>query len=102
MSWVRLAALSELSPGRGRLVVLEGRRLAAFLLDGEVHVIDDACPHRGASLSNGRVVGRVVECPLHLWAFDLTTGRMRGAGVAIARYPVELRDGEVYVALQST
>lgn len=45
-----------------------GRRLVSFVdRDDEVHVLDDACPHRGASLAGG-VVDEVrggVVCPYH-------------------------------------
>jgi phenylpropionate dioxygenase-like ring-hydroxylating dioxygenase large terminal subunit len=30
---------------------------------------DDRCPHRGASLSLGRVAGEALECPYHGWRF---------------------------------
>lgn len=44
---------------------------------GSVRVWADACPHRGASLSRGRIVrtsdapgGSHLECPYHGWCFD--------------------------------
>ena len=38
--------------------------------DGEVGLLHDRCPHRGASLSYGRVESRGVACPYHGWLFD--------------------------------
>lgn len=38
--------------------------------EGEVGLLHDRCPHRGASLSYGRVESRGVACPYHGWLFD--------------------------------
>jgi phenylpropionate dioxygenase-like ring-hydroxylating dioxygenase large terminal subunit len=67
--WLPLAAESDLAPGRclpaqhfeQRLVLWQGAEGPA--------VFDDRCPHRGASLSLGRVHEGVLECPYHGWRF---------------------------------
>ncbi len=41
---------------------------------GDVHATADRCPHRGASLSLGRVRDGCLECPFHGFRFD-GTGR---------------------------
>ena len=37
---------------------------------GELAALADRCPHRGAQLSLGRLVGDDLECPYHGWRFD--------------------------------
>jgi len=37
---------------------------------GNVGLVADRCPHRGASLSYGRVEGRGIACAYHGWLFD--------------------------------
>ena len=67
--WLPLAALTDLAPGRclptqhfeHKLVLWQGS-------DGPA-VFDDRCPHRGASLSLGRVHDGQLECPYHGWRF---------------------------------
>jgi phenylpropionate dioxygenase-like ring-hydroxylating dioxygenase large terminal subunit len=51
---------------------------------GTAHAWSDRCPHRGASLSRGRVIavpeapgGARLECPYHGWAFDADAGVAR-------------------------
>ena len=39
--------------------------------EGEVHVWDDYCPHRGAELSTGLVSGGLLTCQSHGWRFDV-------------------------------
>ena len=38
--------------------------------DGKFRMMNDACPHRLAPLSQGRVVGGCVECPYHGFQYD--------------------------------
>lgn len=57
---------------RPLLLHLAGERLVLFRTpNGRLGVLLDRCPHRGASLSLGRLTcdGRI-ECPFHGWQFD--------------------------------
>jgi nitrite reductase/ring-hydroxylating ferredoxin subunit len=46
------------------------------LVDGAPCAIEDACNHAGASLSEGERKGGCVVCPMHGYAFELSTGRL--------------------------
>jgi 3-phenylpropionate/trans-cinnamate dioxygenase ferredoxin subunit len=46
--------------------------------DGELYAVDDLCTHEQASLSDGDLLGREIQCPLHNSRFDLATGAVRG------------------------
>lgn len=95
------ADASSLPPGSGRTVEWHGRRFALFNLDGTFHALDDACPHRGASLGEGWCEQGEVLCPLHGWAFDIRTGQGRTKpDRPVAAYPAEVRDGRVWILLQ--
>jgi len=73
--WTPLLPLTDLpTDGEGRTVELDGLRLAVFHLDGKVHVLDDECPHAGASLGSGICVSGEVTCPWHGWHFRLGDG----------------------------
>lgn len=50
---------------------LLGTDLAIWRDDaGQVQAFDDRCPHRGASLSLGRIEGNRLECAYHGWQFE--------------------------------
>ncbi|MCA9613992.1 MAG: Rieske 2Fe-2S domain-containing protein [Sandaracinus sp.] len=70
-------------------------------LDGEGRpfAIEDACPHSGASLSEGCVRGEVLVCPMHEWEIDVRSGLVRtavGRGASSPVYDVAV-EGDVVV-----
>ena len=72
--------------------------------DGDWHAISDICSHGAVSLSDGEVDGCTLECWLHGSRFDLRTGEPTGlpATEPVPVYPVEVRDGSVYVTVTSS
>jgi phenylpropionate dioxygenase-like ring-hydroxylating dioxygenase large terminal subunit len=73
--WFPIARTSDLDAGP-RGAMLFGVPLVVFRgQDGLIGVLDDACPHRGAALSMGRVAGDSVECPYHGWQWRGVDGR---------------------------
>lgn len=50
-----------------------GEGVALYRLpDGQAVAIGDRCPHRFASLGNGKIVGEALQCPYHGLQFDRT------------------------------
>jgi len=70
----------------------------------EIYALQDLCSHAAVSLSEGEVESCTVECWLHGSRFDLRTGKPTGlpATEPVATFPVELRDGSVYVDTATT
>lgn len=99
MPWTTLCAMDELTEGHARAVEIDGYHLAVFLHDGEPFVLDDTCPHAGASMSGGWVEQGCAVCPRHAWRFDLETGNLAGGGEALRRYSTRLHqhDGTMLV-----
>lgn len=71
--------------------------------DGELFAIDDTCTHQDASLADGWLEGRGVECPLHASTFDLRTGAVDAppAKRPVRTHTVVVEDGTVYVRLSA-
>ncbi len=93
---------ATLPPGKGETVLLGGRRIAVFNVDGQFYALDDDCPHRGGPLGPGWVdAGKcAVACPLHGWEFDLKTGACLTVPARPVRaYAVRVADGNVEIAL---
>jgi biphenyl 2,3-dioxygenase ferredoxin subunit len=67
---------TEVESGKAIRVEKNGLTLAVFNLGGEFHVIDDTCTHGPGSLSEGCIIGDVVECDFHNGAFNIRTGEV--------------------------
>jgi nitrite reductase (NADH) small subunit/3-phenylpropionate/trans-cinnamate dioxygenase ferredoxin subunit len=74
MAFIPVAKVQDVPPGKAKQIQVSGRTLALFNVDGTFHAIDDTCPHRGAPLWEGDLMGTEVVCPWHGACFDVTSG----------------------------
>jgi phenylpropionate dioxygenase-like ring-hydroxylating dioxygenase large terminal subunit len=69
--WHVVAYAREVAPGKLVPTRLLGRDLVVWRDDeGEAHVWEDLCIHRGARLSKGWIADNTVACPYHGWRYD--------------------------------
>ena len=96
---ISIARLDEIAEGKGKAFDVGEKRIAIFQVDGQLHAIDDACPHAGASLSEGYLEDGNVGCPWHYAEFELATGKHRHspATCGVNVYPVTITDGQIHV-----
>jgi NAD(P)H-dependent nitrite reductase small subunit len=99
MAFTKAATVEDVTAGHGKQVMINGRPLALFNVDGNYYAIDDTCPHRGGPLSEGAVAGAEVICPWHSARFDLKTGQVLGppAKSGVKAYPVRVAGNEIEV-----
>lgn len=99
--FVAVAKESDLAPGQSMCVLVKGRRVALFNVEGKVYAINDTCSHAEASLAEGEFQGDVVVCPRHGARFDVKTGAALSlpAWAPVDTYQVKVEDGEIKVAL---
>ncbi len=108
MTFLLACAASDV-PADEALGVTLGDVDVAIARDGDdFYAIHDLCSHASVSLSEGEVSVTngvcAVECWLHGSRFDLRTGKPTGlpATEPIAPFPVEIRDGDLYVDVTTT
>jgi len=86
-----IARADEFPPGTRRIVEIDGRSIGIFNVDGTYYALRNSCPHQGAELCKGTVLGAVtspgpgeyvydgetkmLSCPWHNWEFDMSTGQ---------------------------
>lgn len=85
-----VARTSDVPDGERLIVNVLGRSIGVLNVDGVYYAMLNRCPHRGAELCRGDVVGQLessgpgeflldtskkfLQCPWHGWEFDLATG----------------------------
>ena len=101
-TFVRVGPAGDLKPGSTAAHEVNGTPIALVRCeDGTYHAVHDECTHQEVPLSEGEVDGCTVECWLHGSRFDVRTGEPTGlpATEPVAVYPIDIRDGDVYVSL---
>ena len=100
--WVRAASRGDLADGEVLGIVLAGREIALYDVDGTLYATDDVCTHAYARLSDGWLDKGEIECPLHAGRFDVKTGKALCPPVtdAIKTYPLRLVDDEIQIKLE--
>jgi aminopyrrolnitrin oxygenase len=103
-SWYPVARSREVKKGKVRSFDLSSRRISLYRNGaGVIHALDARCPHLGADLGHGSVVGDVVRCAFHGWQFGPDGRCLRAPGLEPApprrtrSYPVEERWGFVWL-----
>lgn len=107
-----VAAVGEIGPGASKLVTVKGREIGVFNVKGEYFALANKCPHEGASLCAGRLVGlaqsdgpsdyrlarqgEFLKCPWHGWEFDVRTGQSwcDPDNTYVRQYAVSVEGGE--------
>ena len=99
---VKVVEVTELGPGEGKTVEVEGVSLALFNVDGTYFAIANACTHVGGSLGEGALIGKEVTCPLHGAQFDVTSGKVLGgpARSDVRSFSVSLEGDDVMVEVE--
>ncbi|MBO0773098.1 MAG: Rieske 2Fe-2S domain-containing protein [Actinobacteria bacterium] len=96
-NWVRAVAVADIREGGARSFAYLDKRIALFRTARGVFASDNRCPHQGYALVRGDVKDGVLTCAWHNWKFELSTGTCRYGGENIRTYPVEIRDGQVFI-----
>ncbi len=103
-SWYVAARAKKLASGRAKTVNLLGRKIVLWRdTTGRPHAMDARCPHLGADLGQGQVIGDCLRCPFHHWTYDAAgkcitaPGHETPPGRSTRRYPVVERYGLIWL-----
>ncbi|KYC38241.1 (2Fe-2S)-binding protein [Scytonema hofmannii PCC 7110] len=69
--WYPVLWADQLKAGNVLPVVVWHQAIVIYRdLSGQLHALEDACPHKGVALHKGKVQGYNLACPYHGWEFD--------------------------------
>src|SRR5438874_463823 len=104
----------SLDAGARIFVEVDGIEIGVLEHQGELFAYENVCRHQGGPVCEGTVLGddnvqlgerfstesTHLICPWHGWEYDLRTGRCAtDPALALRKYDVHERDGELYVVL---
>ena len=94
--FVPVGQISDFTPGKGRMVTVNGRHVALFRLGDEFFALDNMCLHRGGPICEGPIdTNDVVTCPWHGWSYEIRTGTMvQDPRVGLSKHAVRV-EGEI-------
>jgi nitrite reductase/ring-hydroxylating ferredoxin subunit len=98
--FIRVASVSELTPGSAKAIEVKGKTIALFNVKGTIYATDNTCLHQGGPLGEGELMGEVVICPWHQWEYNVRTGEVVGdSSLKLATYPVQVEGNDIKVAV---
>jgi nitrite reductase/ring-hydroxylating ferredoxin subunit len=102
LAYRRVARVDDVPEGRGLCVQIDGIDVGLFRVEGELHAIENRCPHAGDPLSEGTLDGSIITCQAHGWSFDVRTGfrPQDPDGFPIPRFAVRVAARHVEVDLE--
>lgn len=107
-----VAKVADLPEGERIIVDVKGQSIGVFHEDGAFYAFRNRCPHQGAELCKGLVVGlleaerpgeyrfdmghKLLACPWHGWEFDLKTGQsyFDPQRTRVRQFPVDVEHGD--------
>ncbi len=110
MAW-RSTGVADLTlrPASPLEVQVEGRAVLLVRLVRTIYAAEAYCPHEGGILSEGRVSGDHLVCPIHAAEFSIRTGAIQvdpdgirpptGDVPGLRTYPVKLVGGIIHIEL---
>lgn len=98
--WQLAIPLEALPAGSMSAWKHEGQQIVLVHTDaGEVHALDNRCPHEGYPLSSGDLKGCALTCCWHNWKFDVTSGACTLGEEPVRRFPTRVVEGQIEVDL---
>jgi len=113
--FIQVSKTGELKDGTMEAVNVAGREILLARVGDKYYAADNRCPHMRGKLSQGKLEGTVVTCPLHGSRFDLRDGQvvrwLKGSGLVsmigkalksprpLAIYNVKVEDDRILIEI---
>lgn len=104
-AWV-VVMKDELEEQEIKLIEIENKQILMIKKEGNIHAVDNSCPHMGCPLKSGILEGYTLKCGCHNWGFDIRTGKNVDTGEYIDMddpnidvYETQIVDGNISVKI---
>ena len=100
--FIKATTRDEVQPGDCIGVKVDGVFVGIYNIDGKYYAMNNICPHLGGVLSYGFLEDNLIMCPLHMWEFDVTTGKCTWPeSEEIQTYAVKVEGNDILVDVNS-
>ena len=102
MTLHRVARVADIPEDRGLEVSVQDSKILLLKVGDQVRAYQGECPHAGAPLAEGALCHGRLTCPWHKAQFRIEDGGLcePPALDSLKRYPLDVRDGVVWVGDQ--
>ena len=99
MAFQKVCTTDDVWEGEMQAFTVDGTDIVVIHAPGdEWRAIQAICPHQEVELVEGDLEGAVLTCRMHLWQFDVLTGRgVNPEHAELALYPIKVEGDDVYV-----
>ncbi|MAF51281.1 MAG: hypothetical protein CMH64_04290 [Nanoarchaeota archaeon] len=96
--FVKVCSKNEIGDGKGKVVDVNGKTIAVMNDNGEFLAIENNCTHMQGPLGEGECKEGKVTCPLHMWEYDLKTGKTESDPEAkLETYEVKVEGDDILI-----
>ena len=95
-----VADLADIPQGKTLCIEYCGREILLCHTKEGIYAVDNTCTHAAARMSEGKLKGCKILCPMHGAAFDVRDGSVltRPARIPLGSYPVRVEGESVLMA----
>ena len=103
MAWHRIEDSGELASGQRLTIVIDDREILICRSGEDYYAVSNRCTHAAWPLTSEPIEGFEIVCTLHGARFDLRDGcpTLGPASKPLSAYPIDQRDGALWVSLES-
>jgi nitrite reductase/ring-hydroxylating ferredoxin subunit len=96
--WEVVGSLDDIADGGVLQSMLGDDEIVLCRVGREIYALHNWCTHADARLSEGRLSGHELECPLHEGRFDIRSGKALCAPLDtdVRAFPVRVVAGEIH------
>ena len=101
MTFHAIAKRREVHDGFRRQIRIEDKEVLLIQHEGQRYALEALCPHAAYPMTEGKIIGSDIRCPMHGYLFDLNSGACtyftEGPCRGLQRYEVAEQGDEVGV-----
>lgn len=104
--FIRVADISEIETGKTKKVRVGDIEVLLVNVEGNFYAIDTLCTHYGGDLSEGKLEGNILTCPVHGAKFDVRDGKVfsppseqldRPDIENLTSYPLRIENRDIFI-----